>query len=74
MRLSSAFVVLAAGVLAQDSPADGQRAANLDTRIQNAQDKCEYFMTKAFYCDPPSGKITKYIFRLNKVRLNYIAW
>jgi hypothetical protein len=41
--------------------------ANLDTRIANAQDKCAYFMDKAFYCEPPASKIGKYTFRLNKV-------
>ena len=64
MRLS---FVLFAGVFGQNNPGDGQRAKNLDTRISDAQDKCQYFMQKAFYCHPPSSKITKYTFRLNKV-------
>ena len=41
---------------------------SLDARIGNAQEKCRYFMDKAMYCEPPNGKKSKYVFRLNKVR------
>ena len=44
------------------------RAMSLDARIGNAQEKCRYFMDKAMYCEPPNGKKTKYVFRLNKVK------
>ena len=56
----------------QDTEMQG-RALSLDARIQNAQDKCGYFMEKAMFCEPPSGKQGKYAFRMNKVsRLDYI--
>ena len=46
------------------------RALSLDARIQNAQDKCGYFMEKAMFCEPPSAKQGKYAFRMNKVSVN----
>ena len=45
------------------------RALSLDARIGNAQEKCRFFMDKALYCEPPKGKKSKYVFRLNKVTL-----
>ena len=57
------FGLLAAAVLAKD-----ERAMSLDKKINNAKEKCGYYMNKAMVCHPPSGKIGKYKFRLNKVR------
>ena len=62
MRLFS-FITFATGALGQVD----ERGLDLDSRIQNAQDKCKAFMDKAFYCNPPKSKISKYVFRLNKV-------
>lgn len=45
---------------------------SLDARIGNAQEKCRYFMDKAMYCEPPNGKKTKYVFRLNKIMFDSV--
>merc|ERR1719210_840206 len=43
---------------------------SLDKKIENAQTKCGVFMEKALVCEPPSEKIGKYTFRLDKVLLD----
>ena len=62
MKISALFATLA---LAQEGP-DG-RAMSLNKKIENAQNKCSVYMSKAMVCEPPSGKIGKYTFRLDKV-------
>merc|ERR1711990_1372178 len=62
------FATLAAFALAQDGP-DG-RAMSLNKKIENAQNKCSVYMSKAYSCAPPSEKIGKYTFRLDKVLLD----
>merc|ERR1712149_4382 len=62
MKLASFLVLATATTTAQEG-----RALSLDARIGNAQEKCRYFMDKAFHCEPPSGKKSKYVFRLNKI-------
>ena len=59
MKISALFATIA---LAQD-----ERAMSLDKKIENAQTKCGVFMEKALVCEPPSEKIGKYTFRLDKV-------
>ena len=59
MKISALFATIA---LAQD-----ERAMSLDKKIENAQSKCGVFMEKALVCEPPSEKIGKYTFRLDKV-------
>jgi len=62
MKISALFATIA---LAQD-----ERAMSLDKKIENAQTKCGVFMEKALVCEPPSEKIGKYTFRLDKVLLD----
>jgi hypothetical protein len=62
MKISALFATIA---LAQD-----ERAMSLDKKIENAQNKCGVFMDKALVCEPPSEKIGKYTFRLDKVLLD----
>ena len=73
MKISALFATIA---LAQD-----ERAMSLDKKIENAQTKCGVFMEKALVCEPPSEKIGKYTFRLDKVSFisvqfcwNWIFW
>lgn len=62
MKLSALLCTLA---WAQD-----ERAMSLDRKIENAQSKCAVYMGKAMTCEPPSEKIGKYTFRLDKVLLD----
>jgi len=62
MKISALFATIA---LAQD-----ERAMSLDKKIENAQSRCGTFMEKALVCEPPSEKIGKYTFRLDKVLLD----
>ena len=66
MKISALFATIA---LAQD-----ERAMSLDKKIENAQTKCGVFMEKALVCEPPSEKIGKYTFRLDKVRINFFEF
>ena len=61
------LIVLVCGILAQEEMVG--RGITLETRIQNAQDKCGYYMEKALFCQPPEKKQGKYAFRINKVSL-----
>merc|ERR1712187_841456 len=67
MKLASFLVLAATTTNAQEG-----RALSLDARIGNAQEKCRYFMDKAMYCEPPNGKKTKYVFRLNKIMFDSV--
>jgi len=62
MKISALFATIA---FAQE-----ERAMSLDKKIENAQTKCGVFMEKALVCEPPSEKIGKYTFRLDKVLLD----
>lgn len=66
MKIFNTFALLGAAV-AQD-----ERALSLNGRIDNAKDKCAYFMEKAMFCEPPIGKKGKYGFRLNKVMMDAV--
>ena len=65
MKISALFATIA---LAQD-----ERAMSLDKKIENAQTKCGVFMEKALVCEPPSEKIGKYTFRLDKVCIKFLS-
>merc|ERR1712149_15650 len=67
MKLASFLVLATATTTAQEG-----RALSLDARIGNAQEKCRYFMDKAMYCEPPNGKKSKYVFRLNKIMFDSV--
>lgn len=62
MKLAALFATIA---LAQEE-GDG-RAMSLQKKIDNAGKKCSVYMEKAMVCEPPSSKIGKYNFRLEKV-------
>jgi len=60
------FALLATVAFAEEEG----RAMSLDKKIENAQNKCSVYMEKAMVCEPPSTKIGKYSFRLDKVLLD----
>merc|ERR1711981_861803 len=43
---------------------------SLNKKIENAQNKCSVYMSKAYSCAPPSEKIGKYTYRFDKVLLD----
>lgn len=69
MKVSISIFALAG---AQTGMLDGEESANLIEKIENAQGKCQYFMKKAYYCQPPQRKIEKYSFRLKKVMFDAV--
>jgi len=66
MKLAALFATIA---LAQED--NEGRAMSLQKKIDNAGKKCSVYMEKAMVCEPPSSKIGKYNFRLEKVSDNF---
>merc|ERR1712227_462317 len=40
---------------------------SIEQRVKHVEDKCTFFMNKAFYCNPPRAKKSKYVHRIQKL-------
>ena len=45
-----------------------EKGLTLQKKVDNVMSKCYTFMEKSMTCQPPSGKLGKYQFRISKVK------
>ena len=45
-----------------------EKGLTLQKKVDNVMSKCYTFMEKSMTCEPPSGKLGKYQFRISKVK------